>query len=66
MARQKVLTVQLPPTTCTPEMRDQVVEVANKRGVSIADIMRDAITLFLLRNDGVFDSHVEDIDKESA
>jgi hypothetical protein len=66
MARKKVMTVQLPPTTCTPEMRAQVVEVADRRGVSIADVVRDAITLFLHKDDGFFDQSVEEIDKEPA
>jgi hypothetical protein len=66
MARQKIMTEQLPPTPCTPEMREKVVKVADKRGVSMADIMRDAITLFLLENDGLTNHFIGNTDKEPA
>lgn len=51
MARIKRLTAQLPPTPCTPEMRENLVEVADYRGVSIAELTREAISLFLAQND---------------
>lgn len=51
MAKRKILTAQLPPTPCTPEMRSRVVELAESEGRSIAEIQRDAITLFLRRHD---------------
>lgn len=45
--KKKVLTAQLPPTPCIPEMRDQVVELAAKKGWSLAEVQRNAIALFL-------------------
>lgn len=51
MARKRVLIAQLPPTPCTPEMRQDMVNVADARGVSIAELMREAISLFLTKND---------------
>lgn len=50
MARQKVLVDQLPPTPCTPDMRRRIVEISDKQGVSIAEVMRSAISLFLSEN----------------
>lgn len=50
MARQKVLVDQLPPTPCTPDMRRQIVEISDNQGVSIAEVMRSAISLFLSKN----------------
>ncbi len=51
MAKRKKLTVQLPPTSCTPEMRDRVVGIADKEGISIGELVRDAISLFLSSHD---------------
>lgn len=50
MARQKVLVDQLPPTPCTPDMRRRIVEISDNQGVSIAEVMRSAISLFLSKN----------------
>lgn len=41
----------LPPTPCTPELRQAVQKFAEDHGRSIADIQRDALSLFLLRDD---------------
>ncbi|MDX2137950.1 MAG: hypothetical protein SF123_07625 [Chloroflexota bacterium] len=49
--RRAVLTKLLPPTPVTEQMRDDVVSLATKKNVSIADIQRSAIALFLSRND---------------
>lgn len=38
----------LPPTPCTEEMRKQVEAIARKEGVSLAQVQRTAISLFLL------------------
>jgi hypothetical protein len=50
VTRRKKLTERLPATPCTPAMRDAVFAVAEDQGRSIADIQRDAITLFLRKN----------------
>lgn len=48
MFQKKVrLTAFIPPTPCTKEMREKVAEVAKKEGVSMAEIMRAAVSLFL-------------------
>lgn len=51
MAKQRKLTRRLPATTCTPEMHERVTRLADSLGVSIADLQRDAISLFLRRHD---------------
>jgi len=49
--RRKLLTCWLPPTPCTPDMREQMVNLANESGRSLADLQRNAIALFLQNND---------------
>lgn len=66
MARRKVMTELLPSIPCTPEMRAQVVEVADRHGVSMADIVRDAITLFLSDFDSIASNSASTADKEPA
>lgn len=51
MARRKRLTARLPATPCTPEMKASVTAIAEDQERSVADIQRDAITLFLQRSD---------------
>jgi hypothetical protein len=46
-SKRPVLTAQLPPTPCTPEMRETLVTLAKNNNVSIADIQRQAFSLFL-------------------
>lgn len=50
MSRAK-LTSSLPPTPCTPDMRAKVEQMSKDKGVSLAEIQRDAIALFLAKND---------------
>jgi hypothetical protein len=45
--KKKVLTAQLPPTPCTPQMRESLVEIAMQRNITIAEIQRQAFSLFL-------------------
>jgi hypothetical protein len=44
-------TAQLPPTPCTPEMRQRMIDVAEEKGESVAHLQREAIALFLSEND---------------
>jgi len=46
-SKRAVLTAQLPPTPCTPQMREKLVEVARQRNITIAEIQRQAFSLFL-------------------
>lgn len=48
--KKRKLSSQLPPTPVTPEMREQVVNYAAVKGVSVAEIQREALTIFLRRN----------------
>lgn len=66
MARRKKLTAQLPPTPCTPEMRKSVVEFADNAGLSMADVMRSAISIFLYKNVGNTHNTVGSTHKETA
>jgi len=52
------LTAFLPPTPCTQEMREKVAGVAKQENVSMAEITRAALSLFL-------SSYVENSDKIS-
>jgi len=64
-SKKAVLTAQLPPTPCTPQMREKLVEVARQRNITIAEIQRQAFSLFLSRaailnsNNDVLDSRTE-------
>lgn len=49
MTTKRRMAALLPPTPCTKEMRERLVEVAGKQGKSIAQIQREAVTLFLSR-----------------
>lgn len=40
----------LPSTPCTAEMRDQIMEIVKQRNSSIAEVQRDAFSLFLAAN----------------
>lgn len=45
--KKAVLTAWLSPTPCTPEMRERVVAVASEQNKSVAEVQREAISLFL-------------------
>lgn len=45
--KKAVMIASLPPTPCTPQMREKMLEVADREGVSIAEIQRSAFSLFL-------------------
>jgi hypothetical protein len=49
---------QLPPTPCTKEMRAEVDALAEKMGLSIAEIQRRALSLFLSAIDSKVDIKV--------
>lgn len=59
--RRQFLSI-LPATPCTPEMRDQVITIAESRGVSVAELQRDALSLFL----GTNYSNAIEINSQSA
>lgn len=47
--KRERLTAQLPPTPCTPGMREHVFEVAKTIGISVAELQRNAVAIFLAR-----------------
>lgn len=47
MATKKRMDQQLPPTPCTQKMRESLIKIAEREGRSIADLQREAISLFL-------------------
>lgn len=49
--KRNVLNARLPATPCTPEMQQAVVDIAIDQGASVAEIMRQAVTLFLRKSD---------------
>lgn len=60
--KKKVFTSTLPPTPCTPEMRERLVTVAAQNGQSLAELQREAVGIFLLKFDtnGITKSEVMD------
>jgi len=50
------LDASLPPTSCTVKMREQIIKIAKEEGVSLAEVQRHALALFLA-------GFVEKIDK---
>ncbi|MBX3082795.1 MAG: hypothetical protein KF716_14240 [Anaerolineae bacterium] len=68
MAKKRQLTAQLPITPCTPEMRDNMESIAEKRGVSLAAIQREAYSFFLSSVDSkaIFNSKAEISVKKGA
>lgn len=51
MPRKKKFHTSLPSLPCTNEMRQAVIEVAEDRNLNLVDVMREAISLFLLQID---------------
>ena len=49
--KKAILVAQLPPTPCTPKMREDFIQAATSLGKSMAEAQRDAISLFLERFD---------------
>lgn len=44
-------TSQLPSTPVTVTMRERVVSIAQERGMSLSEVQREALSLFLAKND---------------
>lgn len=56
---------QLPATPCTPEMRESITVLARAKGVSLAEIQRQAFSLFLSENYSItIEKHSENIEEE--
>ncbi len=51
LTRRPRYIAQLPATPCTPQMREQMVEIAERRGVSLAEVQREAYSFFLAHDD---------------
>lgn len=49
--KKRVMTAFLPATPCTPEMRDRMVSIAEEKGKSLAELQREALTLFFSQSD---------------
>lgn len=47
MATKRRMSAFLPPTPCTQDMRTKLVAVAEEQGKSIAQVQREAVSLFL-------------------
>lgn len=47
MSTKKKLDAWLPSTPCTQKMRESLIAVAEQQGRSLADVQREAISLFL-------------------
>lgn len=51
MGNRRKFTAWLPSTPCTPEMRAQIMGVAEEKKQSISELTREALSLFLSQND---------------
>lgn len=61
------LTKFLPSTPCTPTMREQMLSKAKEKGVSLAELQREAFTLFLSQNSSnAIEKSRKHIEKEQA
>lgn len=49
--KKAVFIAQLPPTPCTLEMRESFIHAALGLGKSMAEAQREAVALFLAKND---------------
>lgn len=49
--KKRQFTVLLPATPCNVELRDRILQVADNRGMSIAEVQREAFSLFLAEID---------------
>jgi hypothetical protein len=58
--RKAVMTAALPATPCTPEMLQDVREVAQNDGVSVSEIVRQSLSLFLSKRDTLTNKNVDD------
>lgn len=54
----------LPPTPCLPEMRERLLSEAKRQGKSIAELQREAVSLFLSRIDSNCIKDVSEVIKE--
>lgn len=43
-------TTQLPATPCSDQMKDEVFKLAESRNISVAQLQRSALALFLAQN----------------
>lgn len=48
--KKAIYTEQLPPMVCTPEMKRKTVGFAINRGLSVSEVMRQALDIFLSEN----------------
>jgi hypothetical protein len=53
ITKRAVFTAWLSATPCTPEMRERVIAIASERNLSVAELQRQAISLFLSSADRV-------------
>lgn len=51
MSYRKKYTAQLPPTPVTPQMRERVESFAQEMRLSLSEVQREALSLFLSKND---------------
>lgn len=61
-----VLTERLPATPCTPQMRQEMENIARIQGISLADLQRQAVSLFLENFDTKSISHDTESSEKSA
>jgi hypothetical protein len=48
--KRRQFEVQLPATPCTPDLKLGIIGIAERQGVSIADVQRQAFEFFLREN----------------
>jgi hypothetical protein len=48
--KKAIYTEQLPPTVCTVEMKEKTVNFATDKGLSVSEVIRQALDIFLSGN----------------
>jgi hypothetical protein len=49
--KKKTMVAYLPVTPCTMDMKDRMLKIASDKGISLAELQREAFRVFLTKSD---------------